>query len=136
MQDIFTCFCNWNWTRVKNLLCNTVLDMKMCIYWSKSKFWIYFYIVLNKNWKIHWSKVLLVFGQRTSAHREDWTMLKCMYVLCTNNLFCMINATSSFSEIYTSMFDWMTVCFRGAGISEKLPEFFTPAIFFHFLLPP
>ena len=52
-------------------------------------------------------KVLQVFGQRTSAPREDYTMLnvKCMYVLCTNNLFCMINATRSFTEIYTSMFD-------------------------------
>jgi hypothetical protein len=53
---------------------------------------IYFYIVLNKNWKIYWSeqsftglgpedrcsswgqnKVLLVLGQRTGVHHEDRT---------------------------------------------------------------
>ena len=26
------------------------------IYWSQSNSWIYFYIVLNQNWKIYWSK--------------------------------------------------------------------------------
>jgi hypothetical protein len=26
------------------------------IYWSDSNSWIYFYIVLNKDWKIYWSK--------------------------------------------------------------------------------
>jgi len=57
------------------------------------------------------NKVLLVFGQRTSAHREDCTMLKCMYVLCTNNLFCMINATRSFTEIYIHqcLIEWLFV---------------------------
>ena len=36
-----------------NLLSNTVLQMKIWIYWSESNSWIYFYIhlVLNKNWK-------------------------------------------------------------------------------------
>jgi hypothetical protein len=32
----------------------TVLKMKIGIYWSESNSWIYFYIVLNKNWKIYW----------------------------------------------------------------------------------
>ena len=31
------------------------LEMKIWTYWSRSNFWIYFYIVLNKNWKIYWS---------------------------------------------------------------------------------
>jgi hypothetical protein len=31
----------------------TVLEMKIGIYWSESNSWIYFYIVLNKNWKIY-----------------------------------------------------------------------------------
>jgi hypothetical protein len=69
----------------------TVLEMKIWIYWSESNSWIYLYLVLYKNWKIWWSKqsftglgpedrcsswglnkVLLVLGQRTGAHREDW----------------------------------------------------------------
>jgi hypothetical protein len=32
------------------------LKMKIWIYWSESNSWIYFYIVLNKNWKIYWSE--------------------------------------------------------------------------------
>ena len=34
----------------------TVLKMKIWNYWSESTSWIYFYIVLNKNWKIYWSE--------------------------------------------------------------------------------
>ena len=33
---------------------NSVLEMKNWIYWSESNSWIYFYIVLNKNWKHYW----------------------------------------------------------------------------------
>jgi hypothetical protein len=33
-----------------------VLEMKIWIFWSESNSWIYFYIVLNKNWKIYWSE--------------------------------------------------------------------------------
>ena len=33
-----------------------VLDMKIWIYWSKANYLVYFYMVLNKNWKIYWSK--------------------------------------------------------------------------------
>lgn len=58
---------------------NPVLEMKLWIYWSESKSWLYIciymylYILKNwKNWKINWSKkVWLVFGRRTDAHRED-----------------------------------------------------------------
>jgi hypothetical protein len=32
-----------------------VLEMKTLIYWSKSNSWIYFCVVLNKNWKMFWS---------------------------------------------------------------------------------
>ena len=39
--------------------------MNIWIYWSKSNSWIYFYIVLKKNWKIY--KVLLVLGCNTTA---------------------------------------------------------------------
>jgi hypothetical protein len=67
--------------------------MKIWIYWSESNSRIYFYIFLNKNWKIYWSeqsstgleqsftglskillvlnKVLLVLDQRTGAFCED-----------------------------------------------------------------
>ena len=37
-------------------LIRTVLEMKIWIYWSESNSWIYFCIVLNKNWKIYWSE--------------------------------------------------------------------------------
>ena len=40
--------------------------MKIWIYWSESNSWIYFCIVLNKNWKIYWSE------QSFGTHREDW----------------------------------------------------------------
>ena len=33
-----------------------VLEMKLRFYWSESISWIYFYIGLNKNWKIYWSE--------------------------------------------------------------------------------
>jgi hypothetical protein len=33
-----------------------VLEMKTLIYWSESNSWIYFYRVLNKNWKMYWSE--------------------------------------------------------------------------------
>ena len=33
----------------------SVLEMKIWIYCTESNSWIYFYIVLNKNWKIYWS---------------------------------------------------------------------------------
>jgi hypothetical protein len=35
---------------------SAVLEMKIGIYCSESNSWIYFYVVLNKNWKIYWSK--------------------------------------------------------------------------------
>jgi hypothetical protein len=46
--------------------------MKICNYWSESNSLIYFYTVLNKNWKNYWSelKVLLVLCRRTGAHCE------------------------------------------------------------------
>jgi hypothetical protein len=34
----------------------TVLEIKIWIYWSDSNSCIHFYIVLNKNWKIYWSE--------------------------------------------------------------------------------
>jgi hypothetical protein len=40
----------------KKMLIYTVLEMKIWIYWSESNSWIYFYIVLNTNWKIYWSE--------------------------------------------------------------------------------
>jgi hypothetical protein len=33
-----------------------VLETKIWIYWFESNSWIYFYIVLNKNFKIYWSE--------------------------------------------------------------------------------
>ena len=33
-----------------------VLEMKIWIYWSKSHYLIYFYILLNKNWIFYWSE--------------------------------------------------------------------------------
>ena len=34
----------------------SVLEIIICNYWSESNSWIYFYIVLNKNWTIYWSE--------------------------------------------------------------------------------
>ena len=60
-------------------------EMKIWIYWSESKSWLYIYISIYlyilknwKNWKIEKiekltgpNEVLLVLGRRTDAHRED-----------------------------------------------------------------
>jgi len=52
-----------------------VIEMTICIYWSESYPWIYFYIVL----KILTgpNTVLLVLNRRTCAHREDWFRVIC-----------------------------------------------------------
>ena len=34
----------------------SVIEMKIWIFWSESNSRIYFYIFLNKNWKIYWSE--------------------------------------------------------------------------------
>ena len=47
---------------------NPVLEMKLWIYWSEANYWIYFYIGLNKNWKIYWSWV----GEPVLWQRKDW----------------------------------------------------------------
>jgi hypothetical protein len=70
------------WGRNVDYLCNivmftlicpdTVLEMKILIYWSESNSLIYFYIVLNKNWKnLMVQQMLLLLGWRTGAHREN-----------------------------------------------------------------
>ena len=42
---------------IQILQLQAVFKMKIWInYWSESNSWIYFYIVLNKNWKIYWSQ--------------------------------------------------------------------------------
>ena len=45
----------------------TDLEMKIWIYWSRSNSWIYFYVVLNKNWKIYWSEQSF-----TGLWPKDW----------------------------------------------------------------
>ena len=40
----------------KNTVRNSVLEMKTWIYWSESNSWSYFYLYLNKNWKMYWSE--------------------------------------------------------------------------------
>ena len=49
-----------HWSNVieVSLLIITVFEMKIWNYWSGSNSWIYFYIVLNKNWKnlLVWTK--------------------------------------------------------------------------------
>ena len=53
-------------------IAQTVLEMKIWIYWSKSNSWIYFYMVLNKNWKIDWSKQSFTgIGQKVLIVRTD-----------------------------------------------------------------
>jgi hypothetical protein len=47
----------------------TVLKMKKIIYWSESNSWIYFYIDLNKNWKIYW------FEQSFTGYSLNWINL-------------------------------------------------------------
>ena len=59
---------SWQITKRVTIKTNSILEKKIRIYWSKSNYWIYFYIILNKN-----LKNLLVLGHRTGAHREDWT---------------------------------------------------------------
>ena len=46
-------FSIWFFSSTNKLVCYTVLEIEMKIwnYWSESNSWIYFYIILNKNWK-------------------------------------------------------------------------------------
>ena len=46
--------------------CITFHKIKIWIYWFKSNSWIYFYIVLDKNWKMWWSEQSL-----TGLGQED-----------------------------------------------------------------
>ena len=83
---------------------------------------IYFYIILNKNWKIYWSeqsftglgpedrcsswgqnKVLLVLGQRTGVHHEDCICTvywKCFWKLVKKKIWnwFIIGLNASFQE--------------------------------------
>ena len=69
-----------------------VLEMKIWIYWSESNSWIYFDIVLNKNWYIYLSnKVLLVLGRRTGFHGDDCFV----YDLCFYQKFVMTASVNS-----------------------------------------
>jgi hypothetical protein len=62
--------------------------MKMKMYLSESNSWIYFHIVLNKNWKIYWSKQSF-----TSLCPQDrcssWGLILILFVdhLCSNLIF-------------------------------------------------
>jgi hypothetical protein len=49
-----------------------VLEMKIWIYWSESNSRIYFYIFLNKNWKIYWSEQSFTGLGLTQAGEKRW----------------------------------------------------------------
>jgi hypothetical protein len=56
LKLMFTCFSCKPHVLLNNWCLKTVLEMKILIYLSKLNFWIYFYTVLNKNWKIYRSE--------------------------------------------------------------------------------
>lgn len=63
----------------------------------RTNYWIYFCIVLHKNWKkLLIRTVLLVLGRRTGTHREDG----CVYKWCIFSLSICTSVTwSNHSEI-------------------------------------
>ena len=58
--------CQWLIIKTDYKYIFTVLEIKIWIYWSESSYWIYAYIVLNKNWKIYWSQSFTGLGS------QDW----------------------------------------------------------------
>jgi hypothetical protein len=48
--------------------------MKIWIYRSESNSWIYFYMVLNKNWKIDWSQPSII-GLGAEDQGSSWGLL-------------------------------------------------------------
>ena len=77
LEPLVTCqLLIWRQTLVSEktyyIIITSVLKMKIWIYWSESNPWIYFYIVLYKNWKFtDPNKVLLVMGRRTRSPHDD-----------------------------------------------------------------
>jgi hypothetical protein len=65
----------------------SVLEMKILIYWSESNSIIYFYILLNKNWKIYWSKQSF-----TGLGPENWCSL---WGLMHHRIMVQVNYTPS-----------------------------------------
>ena len=82
------------------------VNMKIWIHWSKSNFWIYFYIVLNKNWKMvrtqfYWSWwargpvcVLYLYSKIVLSECciywiwfSDWMFFDCEYKTGTQNYY-------------------------------------------------
>ena len=49
------------------------LEMKIWNYWTESNSWIYFQIVLNKNWKIYWSEQSFTNNNNFIAKQETLT---------------------------------------------------------------
>ena len=56
-----------------SVLCILVLEMKIWIFWSKSNFWIYFFIYFKIKTEKYTglNKVVYVLGLRISGHREE-----------------------------------------------------------------
>ena len=75
---------------------------KIWIYWSESTSWINFYIVLNKNWKIYWSKL----KSFTGIWPEDW----CSFVKTANTSISLkrwkknTNTILNFISLYLSFY--------------------------------
>ena len=93
------------------------------IYWSRSNSWIYFYLVLNKNWKIYWPEqsftcLGLDLIVRTEAvlikvgGQPQWCTVQTMYILPTQDfngwlgtVFHILLFTVSMKCIYYHIFN-------------------------------
>jgi hypothetical protein len=109
---------------------NTVLKMKIWMYWSGSQ--IYFYIILNKNWKIYWFKQS--FTGLGPEHRcSSWGLqIKCNDMSTCRMLFQWINTIkfqlSVVSETLATFLDksWTHLCHKYFIRSELFNELHVP----------
>ena len=89
----------------------SVLKIKNWIYWSEANYWIYFYINLNKNWKIYWSEFFFSgFGAKDRC--SSWGLHLVIHLITRKNCFrylklmSPLNAAICTTISYTLWVEW------------------------------
>ena len=111
------------WNEPMSIIRNTVREMKIWIYWSESNSWIYFYIYLNKNWKIYWFWTKFYWfwaGGPVLIMRTVTSIYMCSFNLVAQSyFFSILQGKNNVNVIFclSSNFpvDQLTTCFRIVG---------------------
>jgi len=89
----------------------SVLKIKNWIYWSEANYWIYFYINLNKNWKIYWSEQNFS-GLGAKDRCSSWELHLVIHFITRKNCFrylklmSPLNAAICTTISYTLWVEW------------------------------